>query len=77
MGVLHGTPGGEVGKKTAMQAEKLTYEYEKKLWEYDSRFHGTEERPDGRRLGQLEVQRSLGRWWPGCRAMALSARGSW
>ena len=49
-------PRGEVGKGTVKRAEKLTYEYEKKLWDYDVRFHGAEERPDGRRRGQQEVQ---------------------
>ena len=29
-------------------------EYEKKLWIYDTRFHGAEPRPDGRRRGQEE-----------------------
>ena len=49
-------PRGEVGKGTVNRAAKLTYEYEKKLWEYDVRFHGAEGRPDGRRRGQEETQ---------------------
>ena len=49
-------PRGEVGKGTVKRAAKLTYEYEKKLWDYDVRFHGAEGRPDGRRRGQEEVQ---------------------
>ena len=41
------------------RAEKLLMEYEKKLWIYDTRFHGAEPRPDGRRRGQEEPQLGL------------------
>ena len=37
----------------------LIYKYEKKLWDYDVRFYGAEERPDGRRRGQEAVQPGL------------------
>ena len=73
---MHLSRGG--GEGNYLRADRLTYEYEKKLWEYDSRFHGAELRPDGRRRGQQEVQPGrLGLWWPDCGAMALSAKGSW
>ena len=49
-------PRGEVCKGIVKRTAKLTYEYEKKLWDYNVRFHGAEGRPDGRRRGQEEVQ---------------------
>ena len=49
-------PRGEAGKGVVKRAAKLTYEYEKKLWTYDERFHGADPRPDGRRRGQEEPQ---------------------
>ena len=66
-------PRGKVGKGTVKWAKKWTYEYKKKLWQYDVRFHGAEERPDGRRRGQHEAQpgplvarlRGFGTLWDG------------
>jgi hypothetical protein len=49
-------PRGEGVKGTVKRADRLTYEYEKKLWDYDVRFHGAEPRPDGRRRGQQEAR---------------------
>ena len=49
-------PRGEDVKGVVKRAEKLPAEYEKKLWTYDTRFHNTQPRPDGRRRGQAEVQ---------------------
>ena len=51
-------PRGEVVKGVVKRAQKLPGEYEKKLWKYDTRFHGAEPRPDGqrRRRRQQEPQ---------------------
>ena len=51
-------PRGEVVKGVVKRAQKLPGEYEKKLWNYDTRFYGAELRPDGqrRRRRQQEPQ---------------------